>query len=849
MAGFPASSSNLSAHGSVSPVASSPAVTASASLTQSGDQVASCNACVIMVGWDGLFRAYWYNSSIDITLDTVSVVVTKYNNTAVTKSSTVYGDIDPVNVSTVSEAQSIATSLGTAIADMGDLDYGNFVDVLLGNATKGNVDASDPPAYPTSYLGFDTIYYISTSSSFDGCPLGKRGSSYTCSCPMESVIEDYAMSWVHEIGGIELHSVSLTSTLYQPLDVSPAFDFIGKISKNFGALNTESFWDLLSSASVFKSHPELSSCAVFNGFVGPPRVIIPVFALTATVATTITGLGTYSPPIPQPGSPNIPTPIAPQTAESLPKVQTGQAATVTVPNPAAATPAPAPSPPEAAPSSSNTPASHGGSAAGGSVPNPAAAAPAPAPSFPEAAPSPSSMPASHVGSAAGGSPAEAGRQPPFEGLHPVLTFGGSTYTADESSNIVLSGQTLVAGSPAATIANTPISIAPGGLAAVVGTSTQLLASLPSPAVLTFGGSAYTADASSNIILAGSTLKPGGTPVIASGITVSLVPGGAAALVGTHTQVLGGLTPAQGSSNTAQKVPNPVPAAPVLTFEGSTYTADAASQFVVAGQTVVPGGVIDISGTPISIAPDATVAVIGSSTQSLVGSAITPQPVLTFAGSTYTAGTSSEFLINGQTLTKSGTVNVDGTQLSFGRDGTYVVIGTSTQQLLTPGVTAIVEPILTFDGFVYTAGPSSDFVIDSQTLSRGGAIDVNGTRLSYGQGGTEVIVGTSTQRLGFASITVAEEPAITFDGSTYYADSASYFVIDGQTLTRVSGSDVVIGTSTEAVGLGGYIMNGFGSGSSTTLPVIFTGKAARKIPAAELFNLICIEMASAFYVVV
>ena len=75
------------------------------------------------------------------------------------------------------------------------------------------------------------------------------------------------------------------------------------------------------------------------------------------------------------------------------------------------------------------------------------------------------------------------------------------------------------------------------------------------------------------------------------------------------------------------------------------------------------------------------------------------------------------------------------------------------------------------------------------------------------------------------------------------------MIDGQNLTRVSGSDVVIGTSTEAVGLGGYIMSGFGSGSSTTLPVIFTGKAARKISAAELFNLIYVGMALTLYVAV
>ena len=218
--------------------------------------------------------------------------------------------------------------------------------------------------------------------------------------------------------------------------------------------------------------------------------------------------------------------------------------------------------------------------------------------------------------------------------------------------------------------------------------------------------------------------------------------------------------------------------------------------------------------------------------------ITPQPVLTFTGSTYTARTSSDFLINGQALTKGGTIDVGGTQLSFGQAGTDVVIGTSTQQLLTPGVTAIPEPILTFDGSTCTAGPSSNFVIDGQTLSRGGAITGNGTRLSYGQDGTDVVIGTSTQELGTTSITVAEEPAVTYDGSTYYADSASNFVIDGQTLTRVAGTGVVIGTSTEAVGLGGYIVSGFRSGPSSTSTVEFTGKAARNTPAATLFRLVC-----------
>ena len=764
-----------------------------------------------MAAWESIFRVYWYNSSIGVTLDTVSLIVTVYNNTAITRTSTVYGDLESVNVSSVAEAQSIASSLAL---DVNDNDYNLYVGILLGNATKGLDDAAGPPPYPTPYLAIDAFQYISLPSQADACLLAERATSYTCSCPMKS----YALGWVENAAdpfNTQMPSVSLTSTYYETLNYDPASNLLGDMGNDFGLLNNISVLAYLSSASAFESHPELSSCAIFQSFNGPPKVIIPALALTTTVATTVSDHGPYKSSTPQPASPIIQTQIAPQTATTLPTTKTGQAAPVPVPKPAPV--APNPSSPEVSPSSPIDPAS------------------------------PESLPAEEP-------PEQAEQQPP-QGLNPVLTFGGSTYTADQSSNIVVSSQTLLPGSPAATVDSTPISIAPGGLAAVVGTSTQLLATLPSPAVLTFGGSAYTADTSSNIVLAGSTLRAGGSPVVVSGTTVSLVPGGAAAVVGTHTQVLGGLTPAQGSSNTAQNVPHAVPATPVLTFAGSTYTANAASEFVVAGQTVTPGGVINIDNTPISIAPGASLAVIGSSTQSLVGPAITPQPVLIFAGSTYTAGTSSDFLINGKTLTKGGAINIGGTELSFGQAGTYVIIGTSTQQLQTPSVTAISEPMFTFDGSTYTARSSSDFVIDGQTLIRGGIIDVHGTRLSYGHDGTEVIIGTSTQKLGTASMTVAEEPAITFDGLTYLADSASNFVIDGQTLSRggtinvdgtqlsygQDGTDVVIGTSTEGVGLGGYIMSGLSGGPTSTSPVEFTGKGARKIPTAGVLHLICLGL--------
>lgn len=72
------------------------------------------------------------------------------------------------------------------------------------------------------------------------------------------------------------------------------------------------------------------------------------------------------------------------------------------------------------------------------------------------------------------------------------------------------------------------------------------------------------------------------------------------------------------------------------------------------------------------------------------------------------------------------------------------------------------------------------------------------------------------------------------------------MIDGQTFTReAGGTEVVIRSSTEVVGLGGYIISGFGSGpsSTSTSPVASTWKAIRKTSAAGgVLTLISVGMA-------
>lgn len=138
------------------------------------------------------------------------------------------------------------------------------------------------------------------------------------------------------------------------------------------------------------------------------------------------------------------------------------------------------------------------------------------------------------------------------------------------------------------------------------------------------------------------------------------------------------TPVQGSSVLNQGGPNPLQSLPFLTFDGSTYQANQASHFIIASQTLTSDGKITILGTPVAYESDASAAVIGTSTQSLSEAGVTQKPLLVFAGTNYTADDSTHFVIDGNTLTTGGTVNVDKNQLSLDKAGTGVIIGTSTQ---------------------------------------------------------------------------------------------------------------------------------------------------------------------------
>ena len=182
--------------------------------------------------------------------------------------------------------------------------------------------------------------------------------------------------------------------------------------------------------------------------------------------------------------------------------------------------------------------------------------------------------------------------------------------------------------------------------------------------LTIDESSFTADSSSRYIVDGQTLVPGGRPIVVSGKSLSLAALGSALIIDSK--------------------PSAIPAAPVqapvITLGSSTYTAkitpQATPRFIIASQTLAAGDhPITISGTRYSLAPSASALVVYSSTL-LLPTTAPSAAMITFGSSLYTADSSSNFVIDGTTLSPGSAITISGTPVSFGIQATDVVIGSS-----------------------------------------------------------------------------------------------------------------------------------------------------------------------------
>ncbi|KAK4897199.1 hypothetical protein LTR27_005092 [Elasticomyces elasticus] len=273
-------------------------------------------------------------------------------------------------------------------------------------------------------------------------------------------------------------------------------------------------------------------------------------------------------------------------------------------------------------------------------------------------------------------------------LHPIMalvTAGSSTYTVvEQSGSAIIAGKTLTIGGPALTLDdNQTLSEASNGLIAVgpQGTSTIAFSPAPRTAIITAGGSTYTAvDDSGSVSIAGKTLTVGGPALtLEDGQIVSEAVGGLVieGLSGTHSVALQtAIVSADDSAYTALKL-----GSGTVVLDGKTLTIGGAALTLGSGE-----GFSEASGGFLAVGPSYTRTMAFQTEHAAI---------ITAQSSTYTA-----FEID------PGTVVLDGGTLTVG--GSAITLG---GHIFSEGPTGLIE-----DGTSTIALTSSPADTISPTIS-------------------------------------------------------------------------------------------------------------------------------------
>ncbi|KAG9675967.1 hypothetical protein KCU99_g8246, partial [Aureobasidium melanogenum] len=258
-------------------------------------------------------------------------------------------------------------------------------------------------------------------------------------------------------------------------------------------------------------------------------------------------------------------------------------------------------------------------------------------------------------------------------------------------------------------------------------------------------------------------------------------------------------------------------APVLTLGSKTISPTPSSEYIINSQTLAPGGpAITIGQTTYSLAPSASAVIENGVTRSLAPVAsISVVQKITLGSSVITANPSDGFVYASQTISAGGpAVTSDGKtySLASSEGTTYVIENGVTQQ---PSTSQTAAPVLTFGTSAVTANSDSEFVVGSQTLKAGGsAIVVSQTTYSLATSGSSTLVVQngatsalvapqgSTAGVGSSIASSVEvhvtanalSPKITTDSSVVTQNTASEYVVAGQTLEAGGSAVEVEGTT-------------------------------------------------------
>lgn len=248
----------------------------------------------------------------------------------------------------------------------------------------------------------------------------------------------------------------------------------------------------------------------------------------------------------------------------------------------------------------------------------------------------------------------------------IYTANGEAITASAISVVyVVGGQTVNPGAGAVLVSGTTVSIPTGGDSLFLGSETYRAVSLqaiPTAVVFTASGEAFTASTKSEAyVINGQTVTPGASAVVVSGITISVPTGGSSI-----------------SLNGKSYAPSPqtTPTAVLFTANGKAITASTiAGSYIVAGETVTPGGAVVVSGTTIFVPTGRKSLFLNENAYVQSPQTISAPMVFTASGEDITASAiDGAHIIAGRTVTPGASaIVVSGITLSIPTDGRTLIV--------------------------------------------------------------------------------------------------------------------------------------------------------------------------------
>ena len=309
------------------------------------------------------------------------------------------------------------------------------------------------------------------------------------------------------------------------------------------------------------------------------------------------------------------------------------------------------------------------------------------------------------------------------------------------------------------------------------------------------GSQISVDSDGNVVIDGTTLKPGNPGMTLDGHSISVAPGQALVIDGST------LTPG-GSAITLDDIP---------------VSRNPNGDLVVAGTTLLPGSnSVQFGSTPISVGSNGGIVIDGTTLKP-------GGPAATIQGFTISVAPNGDPVLDGTTLIPGGSaVTVDGTPFSVASNGNLVVDGTT----IIPS-----SPTTFSDNILMSLASNGALVVAGTTLIPGGhGATLGDISVSVAPDGDLVLAGTTLTPGG---------PVVTINGRIVSVAADGSLVIGGSTLrseatpkaTPAATTSVVSASTSSSDGLGALITGAFGDGPAVASSTVTSSKSLASITSA------------------